>query len=149
MRSHKKDKRSEASARSFRSATVVLLILLLVVAGCGGTNSSAVEDPASNICSELDELDAALDRIDGDSPEEFRTTFNEAQEEYAEWAAVARDQYPEEVEGFDQALNEFEDELLNSEGEGLISGILELANAAAELAAQGDRLDDTIDCPNT
>ena len=125
-----------------------MLVVLLVGAACSsGSSSLGNEDTSNDICSELDELDAALDAIDGDSVEEFRRTFDAAQEEYAEFREVAIKDYPDEVDAFDDAMDEFERELLDSDGEGIISGVLDLVSAAADLAAAGDRLDDVIDCP--
>ena len=149
--------------------TSALMVAVLVLGACGDDDDSdngsdasdtaettapettaAPEGPSAELCAAIDELDASLDAIDGDSPGEFQAAFATAQQDFAAVKAAAGDEYAEELAAFEAAMGDFQATLGSfTDGEGisgLIEGIGELATAAAELGAAGEALDEQIDC---
>ena len=113
---------------------------------------SADQDPMVNICAAIDALDRSVEVLDdldppADTWADYEAQFRVIEKDYEVLVEVGSEMYPAEIEAFGNAMAQFEESLLSLRGGGLISGILNLAFAAADLAAAEESLDDAIDCP--
>ena len=78
---------------------------------------------------------------------DYQAQFDVIQQDWQAVKEIGSDLYPGAIANFDRAMVEFEISLDNLGSGGLISGILNLALAAGELALAGEILDEAIDCP--
>jgi len=136
-------------------------VAIMFALGCGGEANSAQGEPAadaaatqsSKVCSLLPELEASLDVLeDSDSLDEYKSNYGAVKEDFAALRAADEaegSKYAAELESFETAMDEFGESLTSLGDGGILSGVLELASDAADLAVAGDRLDDAIDCPGT
>jgi len=134
-----------------RAVVIGVCLALMVVACDSDGDSNSGDAPSSAFCAAVEKLGEAVDRIDGDSIEEFRTSFDEAQAAFDDLrASDGAEQFAENLDEFGAAFDEFEQELLTDEpDEGLLGGILGIAEAADQVDDAYDVLDEKVDCPNT
>jgi len=118
----------------------------------------AGEYASAEVCAAVEVLDASLDVLDNMDPpadtwEDYKAQFQVIQQDYEALQATDAETggvYATELEAFANAMSTFEEKLLSLGGGGLLglmSGVMELALAAGDLAIAGDILDDAIDCP--
>ncbi|UCG88318.1 MAG: hypothetical protein JSW71_07175 [Gemmatimonadota bacterium] len=146
-----------------KQSQLVLLsgVAIMFALGCGGDASSEEAKPAadaaattsSNVCSLLPELEASLDALeDSDSFDEYESNYEAVKEDFAALRAADKaegSKYAAELDSFETAMDEFGESLTSLGDGGILSGVLELASDAADLAVAGDRLDEAVDCPGT
>lgn len=116
-------------------------------------STAAPADDASSeatppeLCTAIDEVEMAIDAIDGDDLDQIQAQIDVVQAEFDEVREVAGDQYMEELDTMAAALQQFQDALAELAGGDALGGLLGMADAVAELAAAGEILDEQIDCP--
>ena len=138
---------------------LVIALAFLVVVGCGGGSDDSrndaktaggAGDASSEVCAAVDALDVSLDALtDSDSIDEYKTRKEVVRRDFEKLRTASAGKYAAECDAFESSLVEFEQSLKSLDDGGLISGLLDLAEEAAELAVAGDRLDDAIDCPES
>jgi len=159
-----------------RIILLVSLLLMVVVfaTGCGAdafdaredeidATADAMEDSAEDkgdntpagVCDALPPLEASVDVLEDMDPgehsvEDYEAQFDVVDQDFQNLrAADTAGVYTADFDRFEAAMARFEDSLtslLAGEG-GLLSGILELASGAADLAVAEEVLNEAIDCP--
>lgn len=143
--------------RTMTQSTTIALAFFALIAGCGSDNDDSMNPDAASVsadrgvseevCEAVDVLEASLDRLeDSESIDEYKDRIAQVRADFESLRNAGGGKYAAEVSAFETALDEFEESLTSLDDGGLISGMLDLAGNAAELAVAGDRLDDAIDC---
>lgn len=131
------------------------LVAAVVLAGCAGPGGEQEAAPstgsetgsANPICAALDGFEASLDALeDSESIEEYKANYEQVREDFQAVKAADSGENQDALNAFEEAMNEFQESLSSFDDGGLISGMLDLATDAAELAVAGERLDEAIDC---
>jgi len=127
---------------------VLGLVFLGLTVGCNGNATSEATSDEEGVCAAVGALDASLDYLgDSESVDEYRERYAAVSEDFAALRSASGGKYAAETDAFETALNEFGSSLASLGDGGLLTGLLDVAGDAAELAAAGDVLDDAIDCP--
>jgi len=120
----------------------------------GSTKAAASAKTDGNapqtVCAAADTLEISLDALeDSESSEEYKTRYDVVRQDFQKLRKASGGKYDVELNAFEKEMTEFGKSLTSLDDGGLISGLLGLAEEAAELAAAGDHLDDAIDCPES
>lgn len=108
----------------------------------GGEADAAA--PSDDLCASLESLEDSLMLIgDPDSVGEYDALVADVEAAYAEVQEVSGGEYADELDAFEQALNEFGTTL---ETEGVDPGAL--VDASGDLVAAGATLSEEVDCPS-
>ena len=140
-----------------RKSFVYLLCftMFFIVTGCGEQQSTekadesgtAAGDSTRAVCAALGNLEESLDALeDSESLDEYKANYELVQQDFQELRSADGGEHQAELNAFESSLSEFQNSLSSFDDGGLISGLLDLASDAAELAAAGEALDEAIDC---
>jgi len=135
---------------------VLFFATISLSTGCNGAgdgesesaSNTTTSSEATAACTAVEALDVSLDDLeDSESMDEYRVRYDVVRQDFETLRNASGGKYADETKDFEAALDEFEASMSTLGEGGLISGLLELAGDAAELAEAGDNLDDAIDCP--